>query len=99
MYPTRELNRLAVHKQALQRRITRRRHECIAAAGCIARPFAWLDRALVLWRQLSPWMHLAAVPLGMLIKRPSTPRPLGALLRWLPLLSGVVRGFNAIRAR
>jgi hypothetical protein len=99
MYPARELNRLAIHKRALQRRIARRREECVAAAGCIARPFAWLDRALGVWRQLSPWMHVAAVPLGFLWKRSPAARPVGAVLRWLPVVTGIMRGFNAARNR
>lgn len=99
MYPAPELSRLAAHKQALQRRITRRRIECIAAATEISRPLAWLDRALGVWRQLSPWVKLAAVPLGFLLKRAPAAKPLGAVLRWLPVISSVVRGFNAIRPR
>jgi hypothetical protein len=99
MYPTRELIRLGVHKRMLQRRITRRREECVAAAICIARPVAWLDRALASWRQLSPWIKLAAVPLGFLGKRSGPSRPLSALLRWLPIISSVMRGLRAVRHR
>jgi hypothetical protein len=99
MYPTRELSRLATHKQAVQQRITRHRADCVAAATGLARPFDWLDRALGFWRQLSPWIKIAAVPLGLFWKRPAAARPLGALLRWLPVISGVLRGFNAIRKR
>ena len=95
MYPTHELNRLAAHKEALQRRIARRRRECVVAAACIVRPIAWLDRALGLWRQLAPWIPLAAVPLAFLRPRPAGARPLGALLRWLPVITGVWRGFKS----
>jgi hypothetical protein len=99
MYPARELDRLAAHKLALQRRITRRRTECATAAVRAAQPLVWVDRALVLWRQLSPWVKLAAVPLGFLLKRSSAPRPVGALLRWLPVISSAVRGFQTLRRR
>jgi hypothetical protein len=99
MYPARELTRLAAHKLALQRRITRRRTDCVEAVASIARPFAWLDRALGAWRQLSPWVKIAAVPLGLLFKRRAALRPVGALLRWLPVVSAAMRGFNAIRSR
>jgi hypothetical protein len=99
VYPSDELNRLARHKQALQRRITRRRQECVAAVAGIARPFGWLDRALAMWRQLSPWMQLAAVPLGFLMKGRTTIRPVGTLLRWLPVISGLVRSFVTMRTR
>jgi hypothetical protein len=99
VYPARELSRLAAHKRALQRRITRRRAECVAAVTCIAQPFAWLDRALGFWRELSPWIKIAAVPLGLFWKRPAAMRPLSAVARWLPVVAAAVRGFNAIRSR
>jgi hypothetical protein len=99
MYPARELIRLAAHKRAVQRRITGHRADCVAAATSLAQPFAWLDRALGFWRQLSPWIKIAAVPLGLFWKRPAAVRPLGALLRWLPVVTAAVRGFNALRSR
>jgi hypothetical protein len=99
MYPARELDRLAAHKLTVQRRISRRRIDCATAAVRAAKPLAWIDRMVVLWRQLSPWMKLAAVPLGFLLKKSSAPRPVGALLRWLPVISGAVRGFQALRRR
>ena len=99
MYPARELDQLAAHKLTVQRRISRRRIECATAAERAAQPLAWIDRLLVLWRQLSPWMKLAAVPLGFLLKRSSAPRPVGALLRWLPLITSAVQGFQTLRRR
>ena len=97
MYPARELTRLARHKQALQRRIARRRRDCVAAAAIIIRPLAWLDRALGVWRKLSPWVFLAGLPLTFLRRGPSPARPRGALWRWLPLIPGILRGFLALR--
>ncbi len=58
----------------------------------------WLDRALALWRRVSPLALIAAVPLGFfLFKRVASPRLkiLGALVKWAPLMFGVVRGVRA----
>jgi hypothetical protein len=97
MYPDRELRRLAAHKASLRRDITLRRAQCVEAAALVARPLEWLDRALVLWRRVSPFVKLAAVPLGLLAGRRLLPRHrlLGSLLRWGPLVAGAVRGLGA----
>ena len=101
MYPQRELIRLGVHKAALRRRIARRRADCVSSARRILRPVAWLDRLLVLWRRVSPFAGLAAVPLGLLLKGAVAPRPrlLGALLRWTPVVWGAVRSLAPRRSR
>ena len=95
MYPQRELIRLAAYKVWLRRGIALRRTECTVAATRIARPFAWLDRALAFWRRLSPVVQVAAFPLGVLAVRTAFPRLkiLGSLLRWGPLVFGAVRSF------
>lgn len=100
MHHERELNRLALHKAVLRRRIGRHRAECVRAATHVLQPLAWLDRALALWRRLAPFAAFAAVPLGfLLLKRSAAPRPrmLGTLLRWAPIVLGAVRGFAAAR--
>jgi hypothetical protein len=96
MYSDRELNRLSAHKAALRARIAFRRVHCAALAGRITRPLAWLDRAVALWRRLSPFTQLAAVPLGFLVTRALTPRlkVLGALARWGPLAFATMRGLG-----
>ena len=71
MYPQRELIRLAAHKVALRRDITVRRTQCVEAAAALARPFAWLDRALGLAQRVAPFV---AVPLGLLVARKIFPR-------------------------
>ncbi len=71
MHPQRELNRLAARKAALRCDIATRRAQCAEAAAALARPFAWLDRALVLVRRLAPFV---AVPLGLLAARAVLPR-------------------------
>jgi hypothetical protein len=102
MYPQPELNRLAVHKLALRRRIALRRVACAEAAARVARPLAWLDRAQAFWRKFAPFAPLAAVPLGLFALRTvfSGHKILGALVRWGPLAFAAVRGMSsAVRAR
>ena len=100
MYPQRELIRLTTYKVWLRRRIAHRRTECTVAATRIARPFAWLDRMLAFWRQLSPVARVAALPLGVLVTRTIFPKVkfLGSLLRWGPLVYGVVRQFAGAKS-
>jgi hypothetical protein len=94
MYPQRQLIVLAERKARLRHLISRRRHECADAVAHIARPLAWLDSALTVWRRLVPF---AAVPLGILAGRTLFPRRrlLGALVRWGPAVFGAVRGLKS----
>lgn len=99
MYSQRELIRLAAYKVRLQDRIASRRTVVAAAAIRAARPVAWLDRALQLWRKFAPLAPLVAVPLGILGTRRLFPKlkTLGLLFRWTPLVFGAVRGFGSMR--
>ena len=102
MYPARELNRLAARKAALQRDIGLRRARCAAAMARVAQPVAWLDWTVAFYRRHSPLAQFAAVALGLFVRRPAWPRlKIPALLvRWGPLLLGVVRAIRAaIRSR
>lgn len=97
MYPQPELSRGVAHKAAVRRRIARRRAECVGAMTQAARPLALFDRMVTLWRQLAPYAGLAAVALSFGRKR-ATSRPAGwgrTLLRWGPILSGVLRLFRS----
>jgi hypothetical protein len=98
MYPQRELTRLAAHKAFLRRGIAVRRTQCAEAVGRATRPLEWLDRALALWRRISPLAALAAVPLGLLVSRTLLPRRkiLGPLLRWGPVLFNALRSLGAL---
>ncbi len=98
MYPDGELNELAVYKAILRRRISRRREDCVAAAAGALRPIAWLDRAIVFWRQISPLAKLAVIPVGLLLKRVLFPRVgfFGKLLRWAPMIFTAGRAFAAL---
>ena len=99
MYPQGELTRIAADKAALGRRIARRRVECSEALAGAVEPLGWLDRAVDLWRRISPVAKIAAVPLALVAKRLLFPRAklLGSLLRWGPLALGVVRSFSRAR--
>jgi len=100
MYPRRELTALAGSKAVLLERIYQRRERCAAAAARAARPLEILDLGIARWRQLSPFVRIAAVPLGLLLRRrPSRrARVMGALLRWGPLVLGAVRGMAETRS-
>lgn len=99
MYPTEELSLLAARKAALRERISICRDRCTAAAERVTRPLEWIDRALSRWRQLSPLVKIAAIPLGILVKRKLAPRArvFGAILRWGPVVFGAVRDLAAER--
>jgi hypothetical protein len=93
MFPQQELNRLSARKIALRRDIFHRRARCAEDAAHAIRPLEWLDRAIALWRQFAPFAGLAAVPLGLLVRRVAFPRLriLRMLVRWSPLIAGAVR--------
>jgi hypothetical protein len=97
MYPQRELSLLAVHKAELRRDIACRRAQCALAAAQVVKPLEWLDRAVGFWRRLSPFTKFAAVPLGFLAKRALLPKGkiLGAVVRWAPMIFGVVRSVHS----
>ncbi len=101
MYSHRELTRLGAHKAALRQRIARRRIECAAVATRALQPVAWLDRMVALWRRVAPFAPFAALPLGFLFPRPAAKRAglLGPLLRWGPVLFGVVRHLTGAARR
>jgi hypothetical protein len=98
MYPQRELTRLAAYKTALQWDIALHRTQCAEAAARVAQPLAWLDRMLACWRRLSTFGPLAVVLLGWVVTRTVFPRRkvLGPLLRWAPLVLGLVRGIGSM---
>ena len=97
MYPQRELIRLATHKAAMRQNIGRRRAHSTAAAARALRPLEWLDQMRAFWQRLSPFAHLAAVPLSLLVQhRPSSRlKVLGSFLRWGSLVFGAVRGLTS----
>ncbi len=99
MYPQRELTALARRKARLRHAIGLRRVACASSLAQLARPVAWLDQTMALARKLEPYVFLAAVPLGLLLKRSPAARPrlFGTRLRWVPALVGVARGLAGNR--
>jgi len=99
MYSRRELTRLGLHKAVLRQRIGHSREQWAEAAAAAARPVAWLDRVVALWRRFSPVAKSVAGPLalafgGYVVRRG---RPLGSLLKWGSLALGVLRSFRGMR--
>jgi hypothetical protein len=101
MYPTGELNTLALRKAAVRARILRDRLRCVAFAAEVARPINWLDRALIQWRKISPVAKLAALPLGLLLRRAVLPGKklnlMGRAVGLLPVVVGALKMFRVQR--
>lgn len=103
MYPTAELNDLALRKAAVRSRISSTRLRCAAAAGEVARPIVWIDRVVAQWRKISPMAKLAALPLGFLLRRTFAGRTarrtslLTRMFKLLPTVLGAARMFAAHR--
>lgn len=91
MYPQGELNELARTRDRLQSRIAGHRAQCVQAAAGLTPPLALMDRGLALWRNVSPVIKIAAVPLLLFLKHKIAARinVMGSLLRWLPVLFGL----------
>jgi hypothetical protein len=96
MYPHEELTRLAAHKLTLQRELGVCRAQCARAAARVVQPLHMLDRLMAIWRQLSPFAPLVAVPLGFAIKRTVFRRwkLAGTVMRWAPPIIGLFRGIK-----
>jgi len=103
MYPTAELMLLQRGKASVRARIATNRLYCAALAAEVAKPIGWLERTLVQWRKISPFMKIAAIPLGFLLRRKlrlvGKIHPVRRLLRWLPAVMGAVRMVSRQRAR
>ena len=69
MYPSGELNRLALRKALLRVRIAERRWECRQNGSELMRPVELADRGLAYWRALSPLVKVAGVPLLLMLTR------------------------------
>ena len=100
MYAERELKRLNDVKTVVRRRIKRRRIETIEQTARVAQPLEWVDRAIGYWRKIGPLAKFAIAPLGAWLagslfgKR----KKVGSLMRWVPTIWSVVRGFQNARA-
>jgi hypothetical protein len=100
MYPRQELMVLARRKAVLLDRICVDRDEVAAAVARLAEPIEIIDRGVERWRRVSPVVKLAAIPLGLVLRRILLPRArkLGAVLKWGPVVFAAVRGFAKARS-
>ncbi len=104
MYPTGQLNDLALHKSALRLKIAARRAQCVEYAGNVARPIAAIDRAAAQWRKIAPYAKLAAIPLGFLLQRRMTKKraTVSGWKQWLklaPVAMSAMRMWDRVRRR
>lgn len=107
MYPHGELKALAARKAILQARIAVRRWESAQAAAELAHPIALVDRGVEMWRRISPFVKLLAVPGGLLLAklwksrhpgRGGSGGKLGLLFAALPAILRGVKFFQEMRA-
>ena len=89
MYPRAELDRLEMRKALLQARIGVRRFQCAEHAAGFARPLRAIDNLTARWHQVSPWMKLVGIPLGVIAGRRMSKRgqdgKLSAFLKYVPI--------------
>jgi hypothetical protein len=100
MYPSRELTEIAARKDIRRAAISRQRRECVAAAGRLAKPFEWFDRARTLWQRVSPLLAFL-VPSGgpSVLGRTASIFRLGRIAaRWSPALFRVLKSFRRPRS-
>lgn len=100
MYPEGDLKRLAGRKALVRSRIALHRMETALYGRDVMRPVLAIDRAITSWRRISPWVKLAAVPLGFMAQRSVLRRigPLRRILRWAPTALGALRIFREMSA-
>lgn len=104
MYPSAQLKQLALEKDLLERRIAINRARCIIEWDRVRRPIEIADNVVGQLRRLAPLLKLLAIPLGIAAARrqgrsraPARRGKLGLLLKWAPVLLGVVRSWRTGR--
>jgi hypothetical protein len=82
----------------VRRNIVLHRAQCAEAAGQLARPISWLDRAIALGRRIQPVLRYIALPLGLFATRRVFPQMkiLRVLTRWGPLICGAALGARSL---
>jgi hypothetical protein len=100
MYPREDLIGFARQKAALRQSIALNRERCAKASARAAQPIEFVDNVRTFWRQLSPVVKVAALPLGVAVTRALFPRYrfLRRILRWAPLAFAAARAVSAAGA-
>jgi hypothetical protein len=103
MYPGSELARLATRKELILARIAVRRLQCAEYACTLARPLGFIDRMTAKWRQISPWIKLVGIPLGVIVGRRMSKTghdgKVSAFLKYVPIVMQAVRLITKARAQ
>lgn len=99
MYPSGELKELARRKEAVRDRLALHRLQYMEAGERLARPIHVIDTLVAQWRRISPFAKLAALPLGLLLKKKLAPKAsiLSTAIKWLPTMFGAARAVAGMR--
>lgn len=95
MYPQADLALLDQRKQALLLSIRTNRVECAARLSEVMKPVQVAEGLYARWKAISPLVKVAAVPVGVMLKRKLFPEGGGGLLsgvmRWAPMAFDIFR--------
>lgn len=100
MYPTGELDALALRKAAVRLRIAGHRWQCVEAGAELARPLAWADDLWGRWRRISPIAKAVGAPVVLLVVKKLFGRfgQVASIARAVPLIfqtAKMVAGWKA----
>jgi hypothetical protein len=95
MYPSGELDQLAVRKAAIRLRIAGHRWQCVQTGAELARPIEWVDDAWDQWRRISPVAKAVGLPVLLMVMKKFSGRLGGfaSLAKWAPMVFQTARMF------
>jgi len=97
MYPKVDLEILASRRKAMRIQIRDRRALLVMDMANVSRPVLWAEDMWAKWKAISPFAKLAAIPVGLFVKRKVFPKSggiIGGLLRFAPTAFNI---FKAMR--
>lgn len=97
MYPKVDLEILANRRKAMRVQIRDRRALLVIDTANVSRPVVWAEDMWAKWKAISPFAKIAAIPLGIFMKRKVFPKSggiLGGLIRFAPMAFNI---FKAMR--